>query len=370
MKSLLISTLLVALLFNTSLYAQDIKAKLKGHEAEDGFTIVDDEDKILLKVTGDGDVGVNTDDPSGLFHVFGGPSNSANGKPIKIIAQDGTEIGGYVFLQGGYGGLNTPGDPARILVEGGKEEGLGGGVQILSGDGDQYGGDINIETSSHYQITDSNAPLGTKSQVKVGDINIHTGGSNLQGGNIKIYTGPDNAGGSGIEIFTQGEENAFISLTTGSFGDLTLTAGSHGDVIVNPETGLFIVNGSGTYSGNWTLASDKRYKKNVESIKNSLEKVTKLNPVSYEWKKEEYPEKNFQDGKQIGLIAQDVEKELPEIVSTDADGYKSVDYAKINVFLIEAIKEQQNSINELKKEVAELKSKLSDEVSLNSGYNN
>jgi hypothetical protein len=372
MKSFLISIFLLSFLYSTILNAQDIKAKLSGHQTDNGFTVVDDNEKALLKVTGEGNIGVNTDNPSALFHVFGGPSNLANGKPIKIIAQDGTEIGGYVLLQGGMGGSNYAGDGARIIVGGGdlSTDAGGGDINILSGDGPDRGGDINIETSSHFQFPGNNKPSGTESQVKVGDINIHTGGSNLQGGNIRIYTGPDNAGGSGIDIFTQGEENAFISLTTGGFGNLTLTAGSNGDVIINPETGSFIVNGSGTYTGSWTLASDRRYKKNVEPIKNSLDQVTQLDPVKYEWKREEYPEKNFHDGKQVGLIAQDVEKILPNVVSTDSNGYKSIDYIKINLYLIEAIKEQQKSIEYLRNEVDELKSKLRDEVSLNTPSDN
>ena len=372
MKSYLLSVLLFSFLFLSNQYAQDIKAKLAGHAASNGFTVVDDEDKILLKVTGEGDVGVNTATPEGIFHILGGPSNSANGKPVKIVAQDGTENGGYVLLEGGKGGPVYAGDGARIIVGGGdlSDDAGGGDIHILSGDGPDRGGDINIETSSHFSFPDGTMPSGPESQVKAGDLNIHTGGSNGQGGNIKIYTGTDNAGGTGIDIFTQGNENAFISLTTSDYGDITLTSGGHGNVIVNPETGSFVVYGSGTYSGNWTQASDERFKKNVKPIENSLGKIAQLNPVTYEWKNETYPDKNFQDGKQVGLIAQDVEKVFPSLVSTDSEGYKSIDYSKINVLLIEAMQEQQKSVDELKKEVTELRNKLKEDVSLNIPSNN
>ena len=73
-------------------------------------------------------------------------------------------------------------------------------------------------------------------------------------------------------------------------------------------------------------------------------------------KTEEYPEKNFSIEKQIGLIAQDVEKVFPELVVTDSEGYKSVAYQNLVAVLIEAVKEQQKSINQLKKEVELLKS--------------
>lgn len=64
---------------------------------------------------------------------------------------------------------------------------------------------------------------------------------------------------------------------------------------------------------------------------------------------------HFVADRQIGVIAQDVEKLYPEVVFTDKEGYKSVDYAKLTPVLIEAIKEQQNLIEALKQESAQLK---------------
>jgi hypothetical protein len=380
MKSFLISILLLTFLYSTIQHAQDIKAKLAGHQAANGFTVVDDDDNVLFKVTGDGNVGINTNTPEGHFHIFGGPSNSATGKPIKLIAQNGTEEGGYILLKGGYGDIIGAGngDGGQIMIEGGKDGGYGGNVHIYAGDGDQYGGDVNISTSSHYQLPGANKPEGTQSQIKVGDINIYTGGSNQEGGKIKIYTEHDNAGGSGIEIFTKGSDispGSSILIETGRNGgeganiDLKTTGG--GDIVITPHSSnYFRLNGNGIYTGNWQQDSDERYKENIEPIKNSLDKITHLNPINFEWKKDEYPDKNFQDEKQIGLIAQEIEKILPELVRTDGEGYKSIDYTKINVFLIEAIKEQQKSIEELKKEVAELRNKLTNDLSLNTPSNN
>ena len=62
----------------------------------------------------------------------------------------------------------------------------------------------------------------------------------------------------------------------------------------------------------------------------------------------EFSQKHFMPGRQIGLIAQNVEKVIPEVVS-EMDGYKGVDYAKLVPLLIEGIKEQQKQIDELKK---------------------
>ena len=74
MKLFIISILLLSFQYSMNLFAQDIKAKLKGHESGDGFTVVDDEDNVLFRVTGEGNVGINTDNPSGIFDVNVGES--------------------------------------------------------------------------------------------------------------------------------------------------------------------------------------------------------------------------------------------------------------------------------------------------------
>ncbi|MCH8331220.1 MAG: tail fiber domain-containing protein, partial [Bacteroidetes bacterium] len=87
--------------------------------------------------------------------------------------------------------------------------------------------------------------------------------------------------------------------------------------------------------------SDIRYKKNIKSIESSLDKVKSIDGVYYHWRTDEFPDKEFPKSQQIGVIAQDIEKTLPEVVLTDANGYKSVDYSRITPVLVEAIKEQQ-----------------------------
>jgi hypothetical protein len=72
---------------------------------------------------------------------------------------------------------------------------------------------------------------------------------------------------------------------------------------------------------------------------------------------------NFTDGRQIGFIAQEVEKILPELVTTDANGYKSVAYANVVPVLVEAVKslktQNDREVHALKTENAELKAALS-----------
>lgn len=96
-----------------------------------------------------------------------------------------------------------------------------------------------------------------------------------------------------------------------------------------------------------TYASDERFKQNITAIKSPLQKLMQLNGVEYEMKTSAFAKNHFTPGRQMGLIAQNVEKIIPEAVS-EMDGYKGVDYARLVPLLIESIKELQKEIEELK----------------------
>ena len=107
------------------------------------------------------------------------------------------------------------------------------------------------------------------------------------------------------------------------------------------------VNGSIWANGS-TYASDERFKQNITPIATPLQKLLQLNGVEYEMKIDSFQKYNFQTGRQMGLLAQNVEKVVPEAVN-EMDGYKGVDYAKLVPLLVESIKAQQQQIDELKK---------------------
>lgn len=86
--------------------------------------------------------------------------------------------------------------------------------------------------------------------------------------------------------------------------------------------------------------SDARLKHNIDDIHSALDKVKALRGVTFEWN-EEIP---HTPGTQIGFIAQEVEKVLPEVVQTDSEGMKSVAYGNMAALLVEAIKEQEARI--------------------------
>jgi hypothetical protein len=102
--------------------------------------------------------------------------------------------------------------------------------------------------------------------------------------------------------------------------------------------------GSQARANAWNVFSDERYKTDIEEIPNALEKIGELHGYYYNWKTGD------DKTRQAGLLAQEVERVLPEIVSTDAEGYKSVEYGKMNALLLQAIREQQQAIILLQKE--------------------
>ena len=99
-------------------------------------------------------------------------------------------------------------------------------------------------------------------------------------------------------------------------------------------------------------SSDKRLKTNIQKIKKPLEKILKLNGMSFEWKRD--INEKVENKTNIGIIAQEVEKVLPEIVKKRDDGYLAVKYEQLVPVLIEAVKDQQEQIYELKKKLEEL----------------
>jgi hypothetical protein len=108
--------------------------------------------------------------------------------------------------------------------------------------------------------------------------------------------------------------------------------------------------------------SDVRYKKDIYKINNSLSNLMKIRGVNYYFKYNDFKDKNFSKEKQIGFIAQEIETIFPELVFTDEDGYKSVDYAKITPVLVEAIKELKNEIDGLRNENNSLKAEINDRL--------
>jgi len=230
-------------------------------------------------------------------------------------------------------------------------------------------------TIYHYGDTDTYINFGTDLMY------IYTG-------NVPRVT----VNNSGVRLGDNG--NGYFRPVSGNYGSIEIDGGAHGswegyniggravfmhdnasrmglfDDVYNHWGFFYDFNGDAnvcyagsvklqTYSGGVTVTgdlnstSDIRYKKNIETIDSALEKVQSLRGVTFDWDNDAFEEKehtkkpNFTE-RATGVIAQDVEKVLPEAVHENKDGFKNVAYGNMVGLLIEAIKEQQEQIDALK----------------------
>jgi hypothetical protein len=158
---------------------------------------------------------------------------------------------------------------------------------------------------------------------------------------------------------------AFIGVDASNNSGFYGNSGAGWGLVMNSTTGnvgigtqtpsqRLTVNGSICYTGSIAACSDIRYKTNIFPVSNALLSLLAINPIYYNWKTE-FKDKGFTGERQIGFSAQEVEKLFPEMVQTDGQGYKALDYSRMAPVLVEAIKEQQLIIEKQEKDIIEFK---------------
>jgi hypothetical protein len=148
-------------------------------------------------------------------------------------------------------------------------------------------------------------------------------GGNISGVTLSFLTSDD----------TTTNSTFFPTFQTASTGNAAIKISSS-KFTFNPSTGLLT-------STDYNSSSDITLKENFVPITNPLDIIDKLNGFGFNWK--DSKEKSY------GLSAQDVEKVLPEIVKSRPDGTKGINYLNIIAFLVEAIKDLKQELQELKK---------------------
>lgn len=155
----------------------------------------------------------------------------------------------------------------------------------------------------------------------------NNGYTDVYGGHVKYYNdGSDSkleiAAGDKVSLSVEGTEKLSLETDEAKF-NVQVTSTS--DIIAYQS-------------------SDERLKDNITPIYNALDKVKQIGGYEFDWNNNQ----TTYEGHDVGVIAQEIEKVLPEIVTTRDNGYKAVRYEKIVALLIEAVKEQQLQIDELK----------------------
>ncbi len=96
------------------------------------------------------------------------------------------------------------------------------------------------------------------------------------------------------------------------------------------------------------MRSVARLKRAISAFEPMLDRVASLRPVSFFWRADEFPARALGDDASYGLVAQEVEQVLPELVVTDWDGYKAVNYSRLPLVAIQAIKELKSENDDMR----------------------
>jgi hypothetical protein len=205
----------------------------------------------------------------------------------------------------------------------------------------QLGGDVFFDQEVAHSIKLANSTTAATAGANLSILGAN--GNAAAGGNLVLDTGSGTTAGNILlnssSLGNVGVQNAApaFALHVGSGATASGTtvarfqnAGGTCDVTPNVLGGI-------------TCTSDVRLKKNITEITDSLEKVGAIKVYSYSLTAEK-----DSDQVHVGVLAQELEKIMPDLVITDKDGFKSVSYAGLTPYLVQAIKQQQAQISELK----------------------
>jgi len=271
-----------------------------------------DSDKNIYSNTKYGNVGIGTSTPMALLHISDGQQNTLiNERGITIACSvNRTKASGSIALASGV-------------------EGDVNGTAIIAGN------------------NSSSAP-SAQNTIVMGD------GANGQG-KCDIVIGDNSAAKDNFcAVFGRG-------LTTNSeyqfiFGRYNTTSDDKFIVANGTEStplNIFTIDKEGNVTAkDFIQSSDLRLKTNINPMSGALGNILKLRGVTFNWKE------SSNNRLQYGFIAQEMEKVLPDLVGTDSNGYKTVNYSGVIPVLTEAIKTQQEEIESLKSENEQLKSTL------------
>lgn len=205
------------------------------------------------------------------------------------------------------------------------------------------GDNVVIVDSANWANTNSNlvvSPNGSTIEGYSQDLIMDIGQLRTEfvynGTTWQVYASVASQSGSGITLYNDTSTNTtqYLGMSRISTGTWNTAYVASSKLYFNPSTGILTAAG-------YDSLSDQSLKENVESIVDSISILEEINPVSFNWK---------DNGKKsYGVIAQEIEKILPEVVETNPDtGIKSVSYIQLISFLIAAVKEQQAQINMIK----------------------
>jgi hypothetical protein len=218
---------------------------------------------------------------------------------------------------------------------------LSGSIQVLGGTNI-----VSASTDSNtvdFTITNGNITANLIGGVVSGSsqvLNILSSLNTYTGSNDTLNT-TQNGRLTSLEAATGSYETKGSGIHSGSVGNYQFNS-------IGVGTAASTTAGEIRATGDITafFSSDIRLKENITPIPNALQKVNEISGNTYDWK-EGYDEVHSHKGNDVGVIAQEIEQILPQIVTNRDNGFKAVQYEKIIPLLIEAIKELSAKVDRL-----------------------
>jgi len=267
-------------------------------------------------------------------------------KRVHIIKNGTSGSQSIIIKQGSGATITIPNGDTKIV----SLDGAGSGAAVTDVLATVNVGALTATTGTFSGVVDADAGVtvdnitidGTEIDLSSGDLTVDVAGDiilDADGGNILIKDG-------GTTIADIGCSGNLILETKVSNNDFVVKGNDGGSVITALTIDMSEA-GAATFNNDVTAFSDKRLKTDIEPIANALEKVKNMQGVYYKRNDVENARK------QIGVLAQDLEPVLPEVVLTADDEMetKSVDYAKMTAVLIEAVKQLSNELTHLKQQI-------------------
>ena len=298
-----------------------------------GTTVVSSSAQVLTLTTGSGIVSSSAQIDTNFFDIDGLVSASAiNAPPVQgtvALTTNGVSATAIEIRD-----LQTDSSPAfsGLSLSGLSGQGSEATAVMINGSNVLGTRELGSNAFNSTTFVDISGTPADNQLAIFTDANTVEGNSNLTyDGELVVGT---NISGSGLlNIQGTGTSKFDSHLQAHCLGIGTTPSGTTGEIRATGDITAY-------------YSSDKRLKENIIKISDPLEKLSYINGVEFDWVPKEGIHSN--EGHDVGVIAQEIEKILPELVTTRENGYKAVRYEKIVALLIEAVKEQQSQIDELK----------------------
>jgi len=312
-----------------------------------------------MTISNAGNVGIGTAAPGHPLTVQA--DNVTNGRLLGFNDASGSDK--YNFSRQAATGSGASAVPGGLNLS---ESNVAGGRLFV-----QDGGNVGIGNTSPGQKLDVSGNARVSGSITTGgSLGV---GTNAPAGGLHVTTGNGGAGTgastAGVVMSGTPGQPPYLELRGSGAGTTTSTPyldfaetndvdystrlrSISGTLTVEGSNALLLkVNGS-VQATNVTYTSDARFKQHVRPLAGALASVLALRGVRYEWNALGVKHGGTAGAPQVGFLAQELENVYPELVSTDKDGYKAVNYAQLTPVLLEAIKELKAENDALKARTA------------------